>query len=251
KLEPYVVRFGDTVEAIAAERPGSEYSLRKTNAIGRNERLEAGTVLLVQKGAAPPKPKGDPDTAVVPPRPFNYKSRKRVFYRTLSSDSVETVASHFEVTRAEIIAWNGLDTSARLLSGMVLQLFVKPAFDLGRVRLVDDPKVLVAGSEEFFEHFEAKNGRKRIRVTVRAGDSLWKIAKRYGMSVGMMERINRISRNKQLQVGDTLIVYAKAVDKVTDDKEEGDAKREPLPAVKPPEPDSLPGGAKATTDAGK
>ncbi|MEZ4370497.1 MAG: transglycosylase SLT domain-containing protein [Polyangiaceae bacterium] len=251
KLEPYVVRFGDTVEAIAAEHPGSEYSLRKTNAIGRNERLEAGTVLLVQKGAAPPQPKGDADVAVVPPRPFNYKGRQRVFYRTLPSDSVEAVASHFEVTRAEVIAWNGLDTSARLLSGMVLQLFVKPAFDLGRVRLVDAPKILVAGSEEFFEHFEAKNGRKRIRVTVRAGDSLWKIAKRYGMSVGMMERINRISRNKQLQVGDTLIVYAKAVDKVTDDKEEGDAKREPLPEVKPPEPDSLPGGAKGTPSADK
>ncbi len=246
KLEPYVVRFGDTVEEIAAEHPGSEYALRKLNSIGRSERLDAGTVLLVRKGSVPPKPKGDPDVAVVPPRPFNYKSRKRVFYRTLSGDSVEAVASHFEVTRAEVIAWNGLDTSARLLSGMVLQLFVKPAFDLGRVRLVDAPTVLVAGSEEFFEHFEAKNGRKRIRVKVLAGDSLWKIAKRYGMSVGMMERINRLSRNKKLQVGETLIVYAKAVDKATDEKEEGDSKREALPEVKPPAPDSLPGGAKST-----
>lgn len=251
KLEPYVVRFGDTVEDIAAEHPGSEYALRKLNAIGRSERLEAGTVLLVQKGRVPAKPKGEAEVAVVPPRPFNYKSRKRVFYRTLSGDSVEAVASHFSVTRAEVIAWNGLDTSARLLSGMVLQLFVKPSFDLGQVRLVDDPKVLVAGSEEFFEHFEAKNGRKRIRVTVRAGDSLWKIAKRYGMSVGMMERINRISRNKKLQVGDTLIVYAKGIDKASDEKEDGDAKREALPEVEPPVPDSLPGGVKSKVDGDK
>lgn len=241
QYEPYLVRFGDTASEIARERGISEQAVRKINEIGRSETLVSGAVLLVPKRKAKPTEPTEQEVAVVPPRPFSYKSRSRVFYRALPGDSLEAVASAFEVSRSELMAWNGLDTSARLLSGMMLQVFAKPSTDLGRIRTVDNPLVLVAGSEEFFEHFETKAGRKRLRVKVQAGDSLSRIGQRYGMSVGMMERINRISRNKKLQVGETLIVYSRAAaGKASTPEPDSDSKREPLPAVEAPAPDALP-----------
>ena len=71
-----------------------------------------------------------------------------------------------------------------------------------------DTRVLVSGSAEFFDYFEGLNGRKRISVVAREGDSLRSIGKRYGMSVGWMERINRRPRSKKLEPGETVIVYA-------------------------------------------
>lgn len=240
QYEPYLVRFGDTVTEIARERGLSEHALRKINAIGRDETLVSGAVLLVPKTKGTPREPSEQEVAVVPPRPFSYKSRSRVFYRALPGDSLEAVAAAFDVSRSELMAWNGLDTSARLLSGMMLQVFVKPSTDLGRIRTVEKPLVLVAGSEDFFEHFEGKAGRTRLRVKVLPGDSLWKIGQRYGMSVGMMERINRISRNKDLQVGDTLIVYSRAAAGSVSAPENADEKPEPLPAVAAPAPEVLP-----------
>jgi hypothetical protein len=97
--------------------------------------------------------------------------------------------------------------------------------------------VLVAGSDEFFEHFEGLNDRKRIVVTARDGETLSTIGKRYGMSTGMMERINRFSRNKKLSVGERVIVYTKRA--TTEDGSTVDAPRE-LPSVEAPRPEALP-----------
>ncbi len=230
KYEPYAVRFGDTLEQVAADVGLTEQALRTLNGAKKGERLQAGEVLLVPKAKPAKRTVTEQLVAVVPPRQFSYPGRRRVFYTALAGDSLEAVAAAFEVSRAELITWNGLDTSARLLTGMVLQLFVKPSFDLGQVRVADQPLVLTAGSEEFFAHFEGKEGRQRLRVTVQPGDTLTKIGQRYGMSVGMMERINRIARSKVLKPGETLIVYAKA-GVGAKSAEDSQVKREELPKV--------------------
>src|SRR6185436_1515959 len=144
------------------------------------------------------------------PRAFRYPDRERVFYRALAGDSLSRVAQALGVTSAERLAWNALDDNARLQPGMVLQAYVPAAAPLGAVKIVRerDTRVLVSGSDEFFDYFEGLNGRKRISVVAREGDTLRSIGRRYGMSVGWMERINRRSRSKKLEAGDTLIVYA-------------------------------------------
>ena len=243
-LEPYVVRFGDTVRTIAAERKSKPSRIRSLNGVSRRERLEAGTVLLVPRlgpGVAPGKLAAD-DVAVVPPRRFTYPQRRRVFYRVLKGDSSTSIARAFGVSKTELATWNSLDPTARLVSGMVLQLYVPKGTDLSRVRFIGErsARVLIAGSDAFFDYFEALKGRKRITVRARRGDTLRKIGKRYGLSVGNMERINRLSRREKLRPGDEIVVYAKR----------GDApvvagatksKVAPLPAVKPPRPELLPG----------
>jgi len=93
---------------------------------------------------------------------------------------------------------------------MVLQIFAKKSQDLKRLRHWKESavKVLVAGTPAFFDHFEGLNGKRRLAVTVKKGDTLASIGRRYDTSVGWMERINRRSRSDQLGVGETVIVYA-------------------------------------------
>ena len=45
-----------------------------------------------------------------------------------------------------------------------------------------DARVVVVGSQDFFDYFEQQNGRKRIRVTAKQGDTLKKVGQRYGMA---------------------------------------------------------------------
>jgi len=68
-------------------------------------------------------------------------------------------------------------------------------------------RVLPVGSDEFFAYWESLKGRKRITVTASAGDTLTALGNRYGMTPGMMERINHRNRGERLAAGDSVVVY--------------------------------------------
>jgi membrane-bound lytic murein transglycosylase D len=210
-LEPYVVKAGETVERIARAYGTSERELREKNRVSADEVLTPGTVLLVPRASRVPEP--DPTTApelvVVPSRSVDYPEKKRVFYRVVSGDTATGVASAFRVTPGELADWNALDVQARLEPGMSLQVFVAKNADLSKVLHVPEAhaKILVAGSQEFCEYFEGQNGKKRLLIAAREGDTLTSIGKRYGMTVGQMERVNRRGRSDQVAAGERIIVY--------------------------------------------
>jgi membrane-bound lytic murein transglycosylase D len=206
---PYVVKRGETLESIALARGTTEAQLRLINRVAPKELLVAGAVLLVPE----PEPKRDDDAsrsvAVVPPRAFDDEKRRRVFYRVASGDSVEKLAELFGVTRTELLQWNSIDDRARLQPDMTLQLFVPRSRDLSRVPYQTEAttRVLVAGTPEFFDYFEGQNGKRRVVIRCRKGDSLADIGKRYGMTIGWMERVNRRGRSEDLEAGMPIVVY--------------------------------------------
>ncbi len=206
-FEPYVTKFGETVESIANSHGVSEARLRAINHVEPKEVLAAGSVLLVPRGARAAAVSSD-EVVVVPPREFAYAERSRLFYRVLSGDTLGRVASVFAVSVADVGLWNALDEGARLQSGMALQLFVdknKPF--AARTIAPAETHVLVAGSPEFYDYFEGQNGRKRVVVSARDSDTLASVGKRYGMTVGSMERVNRRSRTDKLHSGESIVVY--------------------------------------------
>lgn len=239
--EPHVVRFGDTIDAIAAEYGVSPQEIATQNHMSCEERVNPGSVLLVPvrtaTGAEDPPPE---EVVVVPARGFSEPGRTRLFYRVLAGDRLAEIANAFGVTGSQIALWNTLDEGASLQQGMTLQVFVAKDFDASRVRCLreHEARVLVAGTEPFIEYFEAQNKRKRIVVTARKGDTLTAIGRRYGMSTGMMERINRASAQTPLATGQRVIVYAKedAPAVSAPDPDVGRA----LSAVASPAPDALP-----------
>jgi membrane-bound lytic murein transglycosylase D len=212
ELQTYAVKQGDTAAAVARATGASEATLRELNRIGAQETFTPGTVLL-----APPKPSGSMDEegrgdepVVIVRRVTPPPETVRVFYGVVPGDTIPSVAAAFGVARSDLVAWNALDSSANLQEGMVLQVFPQKTKDLTHVRILGDTgtKVLVVGSPEFFDHFEGLNGKRRMLVTVRAGDTLASIGRRYQSSVGWMERINRRSRSERLTPGETVVVYA-------------------------------------------
>ena len=144
------------------------------------------------------------------------------------------------VTAADLESWNAIDPNARLQPGMTLQAWVADAARLASVRYFQDAdtRVLVAGTPEFIEYYEGLNGKERIVVAARDGDTLSKIGRRYGVSSGWMERINRKSRRKKLKAGDSVVVYVKKGTRGSSEIDE--TTPEPLPAPEAPAPEALP-----------
>jgi membrane-bound lytic murein transglycosylase D len=216
KLERYVVRWGESLEDIATSRHTTKSSLLAVNGLRRDEPVRPGAVLLVPP--APPTTdaagvegveKDKRPLLVVPAEAFSYPDRRRVFYRVAAGDTAREVASALGVTAPEICRWNAIDPGAALHDGMTLQIFVPKERALKNALVLEDgeARVLPVGSPEFFAHFEALKGRKRMEVVAAEGDSWRGLSKRFGLSLGMLERINHRSRTSPLATGDKVVVY--------------------------------------------
>jgi membrane-bound lytic murein transglycosylase D len=213
-LDRYVVRFGETLDQIAAAHGTTTQKLVDLNAIAPGEALRGGTVLLVPHADAPrtnvtTPPAGPKQAVVVPSDVFVYPDRRRVFYRVLVGDTLRDVASALRVSVDDLRRWNAVDAGARLQQGMTLQAFVAQDADLSGVATVSesDVRVLPVGSEEFFASMERDRGFKRITVPAKPGDTLEAIGKHYDVPARTMERINRRGRGDPLKTGEPVVVY--------------------------------------------
>jgi membrane-bound lytic murein transglycosylase D len=253
-LDRYVVRFGESLDQVAAAHMTTTQRLVDINTIAPGEAVRGGTVLLVPKVDGPPAtpaeaaaPTGPKQSVVVPSDEFVYPNRQRVFYRVLAGDAPREIASALHVSIDELCRWNDLDPSARLQEGMTLQAFVAPDADLSRVVVVkeEDVHVVAVGSDEFFASLDqGKQGKahKRVTVAAKTGDTIESIGKRFDVGARTMERVNRRGRTDPLKAGEPVVVYlpsyavSPSATGVT--ASNAPAPNGPIPA--PPLPDLLP-----------
>jgi membrane-bound lytic murein transglycosylase D len=212
-LERYTMRFGETLEQVAAARRTTAQKLVELNAITPGEVIRGGTVLLVPgvsaADAAPLVPSGPKTSVVVPSDVFVYPDRERVFYRVVALDTLKDIAAAIHVSQDDLRRWNDLDAAARLQEGMTLQAFVPREADLAGVVVLHekDVRVLPVGSDEFFASLEQERGFKRTLVAAKAGETVESIGKHFAVPPRTMERINRRPRNDALKPGENVVVY--------------------------------------------
>ncbi len=210
-VKPFVVRFGERLDDLAAAHGISAHELRTLNAIDDSSEVRPGLTLIVPDGRKPlAPPPCDTTIVAVPDKDDAVAGRKRVFYRTLPMDTPSEIAAFFKVKPTELAKWNNVDLDARLASNMVLQLWVARDFDTSKAALVDASRVRVVtvGSAEFFDLVEGKRGRKRLTYVVKKGDDMKRIGKKFNLTVADLERINRFgAAHTDLAVGQKLTVY--------------------------------------------
>lgn len=251
-LDRYVVRFGETLEQIAAAHRTTTQKLVDLNAIAPGEAVRGGTVLLVPAtdgaaaaATAPPPATGPKQSVVVPADVFVYPDRRRVFYRVQIGDTLREIAAALHVGVDDLDRWNDVDPGARLQEGMTLQAFVPQSADLSRVMVLgeNDVHVLPVGSDEFFAMMERDRGFKRITVTARAGDTIEAIGKRFDVPAKTMERVNRRGRTDALKGGEKVVVYVPSTMPAPAGAAGATASNAPAPngpLPQPPVPDLLP-----------
>ncbi len=235
------VRLGDTPEAISQDYGVPLSTLTRENGFEEDEWLQPGTLVVLPPSAKRSDPDGQVDV-VVNRTLHPSKEEQVVFYEVRHHDQLGEIATAFGVTEADLTRWNRLSPSAHLRKGMTLQIVVSKKANLSDVRHIPPARarVFLAGSSEFHDYFEGQKGKKRVLITVKAGDTLLNIGQRYGMTVGSMERVNRRSRSTKLVPGEQLIVYT---DKKVSSQDSEEAPS-PLPKIESPHPGLLPSASR-------
>ncbi|MBL8604050.1 MAG: transglycosylase SLT domain-containing protein [Myxococcales bacterium] len=207
----YALRLGESLDEVAARHQLRPSQLLARSGLVSESGLGVGSLLLVPAATHPtvsaslPVVPLDPAQASAPVPP----GATRVYLRLAYGDESPRVARALGMNLDRFVQLNNLDPAARLQSGMWLVAHVTR--DLAAtVRVYTDAEVeaLDRTSDAFADRAVAGDGRVRVRVVVRSGDSFSSIAQRFGTSVGSLERVNQRSRRTTLQAGDVLVVYA-------------------------------------------
>jgi LysM repeat protein len=105
-------------------------------------------------------------------------------------DTVAKIAARHGESVSSILKANGLSSRSRIYPGQKLKVR-KPA------------DVASSGSSGSSSR-SSKGGDSIMTYTVRGGDTLWKIAKRFGTSVGSISSLNGLRNDSVIRPGDRI-----------------------------------------------
>ncbi len=207
------LRFGESIDDLGDAFDIPARVLRSINGIPYDAPSPYGAELMVPSRATRDTPSSPTERPVVlvPQTRFSFADRQRVFYRTKTRDQIAAIAHHFGVDPMELAAWNDLDVNGGLVSGLDLQVFIAPDFDLSNtvVRTEEQVHAVALNSAEWVALQEVEAAQQQVRrryYTVRSGDTVMAIAARFGVRTADVVRWNELGDEAMIIVGQRLVV---------------------------------------------
>lgn len=179
KWTRHTIRRGETLSGIAAHYHTSVAVLRHRNNI-HGSLIRVGHTLMI------PSPNAHVTRYVPPgasrPEPSVARRGHATTLRVRKGDTLWGIAHAHGVSVAQLANWNHISSHATLRIGQRLRLWSRSSSQGQR------------------------SSGKPIVVSVKRGDSLWRIARRYHISVAELASLNGISERSTLHIGDKLKV---------------------------------------------
>ena len=184
------VEQGETLSAVAKRYHVLPSDIAQANDLPVGTPLEEGQKLIIPAAAHPEAAAG-----------------KLIRYRVRRSDTVASIADEFDVSVAELRKWNGL-RSNHVGKGVRLKIYpggMNPSPQAtprgtSTVAVADAPHAISSASPVM----EARTST--VVHHVKAGETLWSIARAYQTTVEAIQSGNRYLFSRPLQVGDTLTI---------------------------------------------
>jgi len=172
------IRRGETLSQIARRYDTTVGVLQRTNDI-RGHLIREGQHLLIPASGSetPPATVAQRDKSDRRVRP-----EKGALHTVSRGDSLWTIARRYDTSVATLTSVNNISSRAVLRPGQ--QLKVPLSVDV-----------------------DNENGRKVVHYTVRRGDSLWSISRRFDVSVSALRQWNSLNQQSLLKPGQELQLY--------------------------------------------
>lgn len=177
------IRRGETVSSIASKYGVSQYAILEANNLSRRSKIYAGKSLIV------PVPL-DGRAVTSRSRPKTRYATGENTYIVQKGDNLWEISRSFNTTPEKLRSLNYLGNSSRIYVGQVLKL---PGSD--------NPKQETARKD-----YDREPASSTQAYSVKKGDTLWDIAKRFGTTTATLRRLNGLNRSSRIYVGQKLLV---------------------------------------------
>jgi membrane-bound lytic murein transglycosylase D len=195
------IKPGESLIAIAAKYETTPAVIRQVNGVSGNT-IVAGQWLTIPTATRDlDRYSGSADSRLAQIQQRN-QDRKRIDYRVRSGDSFWTIARKHRVSYKALAKWNGMAPGDTLRIGRKLVIWKGGEVPTGAVPAV----TVVQASTPMSRAAPAE--RRRVNYTVRNGDSLWTISRKFRVTVGDLKEWNTsLGGQKYLRPGQRLVMY--------------------------------------------
>lgn len=167
----HIVARGDTPSGVARRHGVSLAALYEANPKIRSRHMQPGQRLVIPVGGA---------MSTVVARSVSEPAERIVTYhRVKRGETLSHIARRYDVSQSQIQRWNGLGRSTQIKAGQRIRIGETPT---------ERARVATRGSTH----------------TVRSGDTLTGVAKRYGVSLSALSSANGLSTSSRIKIGQRL-----------------------------------------------
>jgi len=186
RWQRHKVRNGETISEIAEQYHTTLASIRSANGIHGNT-IRAGSYLMIPVASKPLSAYSQSADERRAKTQNKQRKGNRVDHIVVAGESFWSIGQHYGVSMRSLASWNGMAPRDTLSVGQ---------------------KLVVWTSQSTPTQALSSNGTTRkVRYTVRNGDSLYLIANRFRISIADLVRWNKIDKGKYLQPGQKLTMY--------------------------------------------
>jgi len=185
----YTVASGDSLWLIARRNNTSVAQLKEMNNLNGNVLKPGQVIKLAVNENQVEELTGENNSSAE----SSAQAPEKYSYTVKTGDSLWLIARRFGTTVAQLVNWNNLNNGSQLMPGQELSLVPAVYNETNALDSANDHKTTV------------------INYTVKKGDSLWLISRRYGTTVAQLIKWNKLTNAKQLHPGQQLILYINEV----------------------------------------
>lgn len=186
RWQRHKVRNGEAISQIADHYGTTSATIRSANKL-RNNTIRAGSYLMIPVASKPLAAYSKSADERRARKQNTQRKGNRVDHVVARGDSFWSIGQRYGVGTRALAAWNGMAPRDTLSVGQKLVVWTDQSV----------PGNAVASS----------GTTRKLRYTVRNGDSLYLIASRFRVSVSQIARWNNIDVNKILRPGQKLTMY--------------------------------------------
>ena len=184
------VKNGEAISQIAENYNTSVSTIRSANNLKGNT-IRAGHHLMIPVATKPLSAYSKSADARLARTQNRTRSGNKFEHIVRSGESFCTISEHYKVTTRQLAAWNGMAPRDTLSIGKKLVVWTNA--------VVDGPRTSPTQA--------LGNTTRKLNYTVRNGDSLYLIARKFRVGIDQIARWNNIDKNKLLQPGQKLTMY--------------------------------------------
>ncbi|HNP37619.1 MAG TPA: LysM peptidoglycan-binding domain-containing protein [Woeseiaceae bacterium] len=182
---------GETISEIAEQYHTTAAAIRDVNKL-RGNTIRAGQYLMIPASSKPLSSYSKSADARLAKTQDRKRDGQRIEHIVASGESFWTISRQYKVTTRQLAAWNGMAPGDTLSTGKTLVVWTNAANATTAGTLPTSAPV---------------NTTRKLRYTVRSGDSLYLIAQKFRVSIGQIAAWNNIDTGKILRPGQRLTMY--------------------------------------------
>jgi len=185
------VKSGEAISQIADKYSTTVSTIRSANNLKGNT-IRAGHHLMIPVATKPLSAYSKSADARLAATQNRQRSGNKVEHVVRSGESFWTISRRYGVTHRQLAAWNGMAPGDTLSVGRKLVVWTNQ-------NVADSPRMSPTAA--------LGNTTRKVRYTVKSGDSLYWIARKFRVGIDQIARWNKIDKSKILRPGQRLTMY--------------------------------------------